>query len=72
MMMESEDMDILQEFLHGDLEEDGEEEDYSQPPVNIGDGPPSERVRQRLTSSQSNYKHLKVNNYLSKRVCITP
>jgi hypothetical protein len=64
-MTEDSDMDILNEFLHPDLEEDGEEEDYSIPPLDIEGGPPSQRVRERRehqTSSQSNYLHLKVHN----------
>ena len=59
--MDESDMDVFSEFLHGSDEDDYEDDDYSRPQVQIGDGPPSERIRERReTSSQSNYLHLKV------------
>jgi hypothetical protein len=69
VMMDDAELDVLNEFLRGDAEEEYEEEDYSVRPVEIGDGPPSERIRERRqTSSQSKYAHLQVNNYISRKI----
>jgi hypothetical protein len=40
--MDESDMDVFSEFLHGSDEDDYEDDDYSRPQVQIGDGPPSE------------------------------
>jgi hypothetical protein len=63
--MDESDMDVFSEFLHGSDEDNYEDDDYARPQVQIGDGPPSERIRERRkTSSQSNYLHLKVCLYM--------
>jgi hypothetical protein len=65
LIMDDSDMDVFSEFLHGSDEDDYEDDDYSHPQVQIGDGPPSERIGERReTSSQSNYLHLKVCFYI--------
>jgi hypothetical protein len=49
---------------------DYEEDDYSRPAVENGDGPPSARIRERRehqTSAQSQYSHLKVKDKYFKK-----
>jgi hypothetical protein len=45
--MDESDMDVFGEFLHGSDEDDYEDDDYSRPQVQIGDGPPSEIIREK-------------------------
>jgi hypothetical protein len=47
LVMDESDMDVFGKFLHGSYDDDYEDDDYSRLQVQIGDGPPSEIIRER-------------------------